>query len=341
MLMPRRGGCIGGDSSFRLLPMATRSSLLSRIDDNTRLAGHNRLALLLFELGDGVLYGINVFKVREVLATPPLRPVPRAHPMVEGMIRVRDRDVLVLKLTTALGIGGEHPSGTAILSEFNRSVQGLLVARVDRIIHTSVEQVQPPPQLDGHRDGFLTAVTRHEGRLVEIIDVEHVLAQVVGKPRELSADWVATQRGRLAGCRPILVADDSRVARAQIVRTLDTLGLPSLVVNDGRAALRALQTAAQQGPLGESFSMLISDIEMPDMDGYRLATEVRGDARLAGLPVVLHTSLSGVFNAALVERVGADRFVPKFHAEDLAQAVVDMLCGGRGTALASGGSGPA
>ena len=131
------------------------------------------------------------------------------------------------------------------------------------------------------------------------------------------------------------------VARAQIVRTLDTLGLPSLVVNDGRAALRALQTAAQQGPLGESFSMLISDIEMPDMDGYRLTTEVRGDARLAGLPVVLHTSLSGVFNAALVERVGADRFVPKFHAEDLAQAVVDMLCGGRGTALASGASGPA
>lgn len=317
------------------------SSLLSRIDDNTRLAGHNRLALLLFELGDGVRYGINVFKVREVLATPPIRPMPKAHPLVAGMMRVREQNVPVLKLASALGLQGEFPTGTTVLSEFNRSVQGLLVARVDRIIHKSVEEVQPPPQLDGHREGFLTAVTRHEGRLVEIIDVEHVLAQVAGPAPEVSSEDIGRLKAELKGPHTVLVADDSRVARAQIVRTLEALGLETLVVNDGRAALRALQAASAQARVEQTFSLVISDIEMPDMDGYRLTTEIRKDPRLAKLPVILHTSLSGMFNQALVQRVGADRFVPKFRPEDLAQAVVETLAQAAeagGTPLASAGS---
>lgn len=318
--------------------MSSTSSLLSRIDENTRLAGHNRLALLLFELGDGVLYGINVFKVREVMSTPPIRPVPKAHPMVRGVMRVRDQNVLVLKLATVLGGSAEGPENTVVLTEFNRSIQGLLVARVDRIIHKSVEEVHPPPNLDGHHQGYLTAVTRHEGRLVEIIDVEQVLSEVAGPPPELSEEVLHSLKPEMAHHGKVLVADDSRVARAQIVRTLEALGLESLVVNDGRAALRALQAAAGHGRISDTFSLVISDIEMPDMDGYRLTTEIRGDSRLSSLPVILHTSLSGMFNEALIKRVGADRFVPKFRPDDLAGAVVAILNGDdetRGTALAA------
>ncbi|MGB1557079.1 MAG: response regulator, partial [Oceanococcaceae bacterium] len=209
------------------------------------------------------------------------------------------------------------------------------------IIHKSVEEVQPPPQLDGHREGFLTAVTRHEGRLVEIIDVEHVLAQVAGPAPEVSTEDIGRLKAELKGPHTVLVADDSRVARAQIVRTLEALGLETLVVNDGRAALRALQAASAQARVEQTFSLVISDIEMPDMDGYRLTTEIRKDPRLAKLPVILHTSLSGMFNQALVQRVGADRFVPKFRPEDLAQAVVETLAQAAeagGTPLASAGS---
>lgn len=318
--------------------MSTTSSLLSRIDENTQLAGHNRLALLLFEIGDDVLYGINVFKVREVMSTPPIRPVPKAHPMVEGVMRVRDQNVLVLSLAKGLGLHGDYPMGTVVLTEFNRSTQGLLVSRVDRIIHKSVEEVQPPPSLDGHRDGYMTAVTRHEGRLVEIIDVEQVLSEVSGPPPELSEDLLHSLQPEFAHHRKVLVADDSRVARAQIVRTLDALGLESLVVNDGRAALRALQAAAGQGDIAEHFSLIISDIEMPDMDGYSLTAEVRKDPRFSSLPVILHTSLSGMFNEALIKRVGADRFVPKFRPDDLAGAIVEILGAtdeAHGTALAA------
>lgn len=315
--------------------MATTSSLLSRIDENTQLAGHNRLALLLFELGNGVRYGINVFKVREVMSTPTIRPVPKAHPMVRGVMRTRDQNVLVIKLATALGEPNSCPEGTVVLTEFNRSIQGLLVARVDRIIHKSVEEVHPPPQLDGHHHGYLTAVTRHEGHLVEIIDVEQLLAEVSGPPPVLSEQVLNALRPEMRHHGKVLVADDSRVARAQIVHTLDALGLESLVVNDGRAALRALQAAVGQGPIGESFSLLISDIEMPDMDGYRLTTEIRSDARMASLPVILHTSLSGMFNEALIQRVGANRFVPKFRPDDLATAVVDILSGSTDAALSA------
>ena len=322
-------------------PVSHPSSLLSRIDDSTRLAGHNRLALLLFELGDEVLYGINVFKVREVLTTPEIRPMPKSHPVVAGVIRVREQNVMVLKLAAALGLPGHLPATTSILTEFNRTTQGLLVSRVDRIIHKSVEEVLPPPNLDGQRDGFLTAVTRHEGRIVEIIDVEHVLSLVSGPAPELSESVVQAVPHAAIANKTVLVADDSRTARAQIVRTLDALGLESLVVNDGRAALRALQAAAESGPATEVFAMVISDIEMPDMDGYHLTSEIRKDPRLRDLPVVLHTSLSGMFNAALVRRVGADRFVPKFHPDDLAKAVtqtLSVLHATDGTALAPDGT---
>jgi two-component system chemotaxis response regulator CheV len=301
------------------------SGLLQSIDRQTQLAGHNRLALLLFRLGGSACYGVNVFKVQEVIACPRLHTVPEAHPLVRGLALVRGRTIPVIDLAIAIG-EAPMPASTpmhVIVTEFNRSVQGFLVGTVDRIANVSVEDVKPPPG-DGAAS-HLTAVTMAAGQLVQIIDVEQVLAQVTGGPRELSSDLRrrADVKGRPAR---ILVADDSRVARNQIGRLLEEIGVEPVQVNDGRQALKYLQSIVDAGQsIASQIAMVISDIEMPDMDGYTLTAEIRRDPRLRDLYVLLHTSLSGRFNHAMVDKVGANRFLPKFAPDELAEAVLQHL----------------
>lgn len=300
------------------------SGLLESIDRSTRLAGHNRLALLLFRLGPRQVYGINVFKVQEVIRRPALTALPASHPLVAGVADIRGRVVPVIDLQRAVDDGPVAASPAhVIVAEYNRSVQGFLVSAVDRIIHVDVATVRPPPETGG--DSYLTAITCHGDELIEIIDVEKVLATVVSERAELSPGLQQQARALNAAGRKVLVADDSRVARARIEKTLAQLGLDCIAVADGREALHQLQRLADQGELVEQLLMVISDVEMPAMDGYRLTTEIRRDPRLESLHVLLHSSLSGVFNKALVERVGADRFIPKFSSEELAQAVIERL----------------
>ena len=298
--------------------------LLDRIDQRTRLAGHNRLALLLFRLGSRQLFGVNVFKVQEVLPRPPLFTLPQLPPAFAGAADVRGRSVPVLDLARAIGHAGEEAEEPKylVVTEFNRSVQGFLVAGVDRIVNIAVEQIQPPPELGGEGN-YLTGVTRHHGELIQLIDVESVLAESMPRHSDAGA-IVALPAG--GGPREVLVVDDSRVARNQIRAVLQQLGLEATLLSDGRQALDHLQALAQNGqPPCERYAMVISDIEMPAMDGYTLTTEIRRDPALRGLFVLLHTSLSGVFNQAMVERVGADDFVPKYSEHELAQRVAARI----------------
>lgn len=300
--------------------------LLDRIDQRTRLAGHNRLALLLFRLGTRQLFGVNVFKVKEVLPRPRLFTLPQLPPAFAGAADVRGRSVPVLDLARAIA----HPAAAGdagepnylVVTEFNRSVQGFLVAGVDRIVNIAVEQIQPPPELGGGCH-YLTGITRHQGELIQLIDMESVLAESAPRSSDLGSLGALPANG---GPREILVVDDSRVARNQIRAVLQQLGLESTLLSDGRQALDHLQALAQNGqPPCKRYAMVISDIEMPAMDGYTLTTEIRRDPALRGLFVLLHTSLSGVFNQAMVERVGADDFVPKYSERELAQRVAARI----------------
>lgn len=297
--------------------------LLNRIDQRTRLAGHNRLALLLFRLGGRQLFGVNVFKVQEVLRRPPLFALPHAPPQVLGSADIRGRTVPVIDLGRAIN----HPESDEtravymVVTEFNRSVQGFLVSSVERIVNIAVEDVLPPPE-HGQGTSHLTAVTRYQGELIQILDVERILAEARQlRPAEVGEGLPG--RGEFVGMGlRVLVVDDSRVARTQIQRVLEELGVEAVLLPDGRQALDHLKSVAAQGePVTERYAMVISDIEMPSMDGYTLTTEIRRDARLQDLYVLLHTSLSGIFNNAMVERVGADAFVAKFSPADLAQYV--------------------
>ncbi|WP_022975798.1 chemotaxis protein CheV [Nevskia ramosa] len=301
------------------------SGLLESIDRSTQLAGHNRLALLLFRLDERQIFGINVFKVQEVIPKPQLSWLPSSHELVRGVADIRGRMIPVIDLNRAIGQPSDEQAAHVIVTEYNRSIQGFLVRAVERIIHVNVEHVRPPPDGAGE-GGYLTAITQYNNELVEIIDVEQVLSDVVGVQASLSEalreEAVSVAHSR----RRVLVVDDSRVARNQIEKTLNQLGIECTLVNDGREALQYLQAlAARDEPINDSLLMVISDVEMPDMDGYRLTTEIRRDPKMKSLYVMLHTSLSGVFNNAMVERVGANKFIAKFSADELATGVLDRL----------------
>jgi len=305
------------------------AGLLDSVDMRTQLAGHNRMELLLFRLGGRQQFGINVFKVQEVIQCPPLTKIPNSHDVVRGVANMRGKTISVMDLSQAIGMRPveDIESSFIIITEYNRTTQGFLVASVDRIINTNWESIMAPPKATG-KGSYLTAITKIDNELVEIIDVEQVMAEICGAHVGVSEsvrEETHLEEGSESGVRKILVADDSVVARNQVKRTLEQIGYEAVLAKSGKDALTQLQEMAEKGPIDEQISLIISDIEMPEMDGYTLTTELRKDPRLQGLYIMLHTSLSGVFNNAMVEKVGANRFIAKFNADELATGVMEAL----------------
>jgi len=305
------------------------SNVMASVDSRTRLAGHNRLELLVFGLGNDQLFGINVFKVREVIRCPQLTEVPRSDSSVRGIADVRGHTLTIIDLADAIGLqrmtDEEVANAFVVITEYNRAVQGFLVKAVDRIVNMSWKEIMPPPT-GTNTSNFLTAVTRVDGRLVEIIDVEQIFSQVVGVSSEISQDVIGRVSNLADEETVVLVADDSFVARSQVKNTLDQMGVKSILCKNGAEALEVLKGWADENlDLIKHLAMVISDIEMPNVDGYTLTTQIRKDPRLKDVYVLLHSSLSGVFNEAMVKRVGADRFIPKFHPDDLAVVVAEVL----------------
>jgi two-component system chemotaxis response regulator CheV len=305
------------------------AGVLDGVDARTQLVGENRLELLLFRLGSNQIYGINVFKVQEVIRSPVLTQVPRANSAVRGIANMRGKTIPVIDLSYALGgpAMSHDDIGNAfvIIADYNRSVQGFLVSWVDRIVNMHWEEILPPPQGSGGR-AYLTAVTRVDEKLVEIIDVEKVLDEIGGASRDVSENIIEETKQKEPQEHHVLVADDSSVARNQIKRTLDQVGIKCTLAKDGKEALDILEEIARRdGPVSDYLSLVISDVEMPNMDGYTLTTSLRKNPKFKDMFVILHTSLSGVFNNAMVKKVGADRFIPKFNPDDLANAVIEGI----------------
>lgn len=298
--------------------------ILEGVNQRTQLVGQNRLELLLFTLGGRQRFGINVFKVREVIPCPPIVRHPNASRSVRGISNIRGKTISMIDLGLALGRPpiDNTKECFVIVTEFNRTIQGFLVRGVERILNINWSEVLPPPKgMD--KTGYMTAVTKLGEELVEIVDVEKILAEVVGVTQDVSAS-VAEAAGEAppTAVRRVLLADDSMVARKQVERGLVQVGIECVSVRDGREALEQLQAWAKDGSLDTQIDMVISDIEMPEMDGYTLTTEIRKDPSLRHLYVMLHSSLSGVFNNAAVKKVGADDWLPKFNADELAGKVL-------------------
>ncbi|KGJ98496.1 MULTISPECIES: chemotaxis protein [unclassified Pseudoalteromonas] len=302
------------------------ASILDSVNQRTQLVGQNRLELLLFKLNGRQRFGINVFKVREVLQCPPLTSMPKSNAYIRGVAHIRGQTISVIDLSMA--VGGRPikniEDSFIIIAEYNRTVQGFLVGGVERIVNMNWEKIMPPPSGAG-RYSYLTAVTEIENELVEILDVEKILNEICPVNTTVSDD-VASQ-GTIQkdlGERIVFIADDSAVARNQVKRALEPLGVTTELAKNGKEALIRLKEIAELdcvNDITERVGLLISDVEMPEMDGYTLTAEIKANPKLAPLHVILHTSLSGVFNQAMIEKVGADDFIAKFNPDELATAV--------------------
>ncbi|MEI8671534.1 chemotaxis protein CheV [Vibrio sp. SA48] len=305
------------------------TGILDSVNQRTQLVGQNRLELLTFRLMGRQRYGINVFKVKEVLQCPKLTLMPNLHRLVKGIAHIRGQTVSVIDLS--LAVGGRPTTDLdkcfVVIAEFNRTIQAFLVSSVDRIVNMHWEAILPPPDGSG-RANYLTAVTNIDNELVEILDVEKILAEISPVDETMDSsigESIAQAEAEKEIVRRILIADDSTVARKQVQRAIESIGFEVVSVKDGKEAYEKLIEMAAEGPIYDQISLIISDIEMPEMDGYTLTAEIRRNSDLKDLYVILHSSLSGVFNQAMVERVGANSFIAKFNPDELGNAVKAAL----------------
>ena len=301
------------------------AGVLEGVDQRTQLAGHNRFEILLFKLVGRQRFGINVFKVQEVIQCPELTQIPQSHAVVCGVAHLRGKTIPVLDLSMSIGMPQleRNSSSYVIVTEYNRTIQGFLVGSVDRIINIGWDQVKAPPGGAG-KDGYLTAVTEIEGELIEVIDVEKVMKEVIGGQETASEEAIDAD---VTGINDhILIVDDSSVARNQVKKVCMQIGIECTLLKDGQEAWEHLSQLVDQGiNVAEHYSMIISDVEMPRMDGYTLAKRIKKNADMKDVYLILHTSLSGVFNTNMVEKVGANKFLAKFDPDSLVKTIQERL----------------
>lgn len=306
------------------------SDLMKDIDERTRLAGTNKLEILLFTLGVDQrtgrreTFGINVFKVREVMRTPALTASPEMPSAVKGMVSLRGALVPVVDLAEYVGMQPGSDREIMIVTEYNRHTQGFLVEAVDTILRLDWSQMRvPPAMLTANLGGMVTAVTElADGRLIMMLDVERVLAETGHQDDDYMFKDIKPVEEELT----VFYADDSSVARAQVQRTLDALGAKAISAVNGRAAWEELQKIASYAKssgraVKEIVQIILTDVEMPEMDGYILTKNIKTDQRFAGIPVIMHSSLSGMSNQKLGFSVGVDEYVPKFEPQRLAETL--------------------
>lgn len=304
----------------------TKPELMNMIDEKTRLAGSNKMELLLFSLGGREIFGINVFKVREVCETIPITKTPNMPAGVEGIISLRGSILPVLDLASCLGMSADTPKTKLIITEFSGHTQAFLVAEVDRIVRVDWDQVKSPQSVSGFNGAKITALTElPSGRLVSILDVEQILSDVIGEEVTPKIDPIVDENPA-----SVFFADDSQLARKKISEVLEQLNLPHQSANNGREAWEKLKAMAdrlteQKETVRSKVGLILVDAEMPEMDGYVLTKNIKSDSRFEGIPVVMHSSLSSIANKKLGQQVGVDAYVAKFQPEELAGTIKGML----------------
>ena len=310
------------------------SDLLRNIDARTKLAGTNKLEILMFSLGKDLrsqreeTFGINVFKVREVMRIPEITRAPDMPASVEGMVSLRGVLVPVIDLAKYIGIETDCKPEIMIVTEYNGQTQGFLVKAVDNILRLDWSSMRvPPAMLLAEMGGLVTAVTElKDGRLVMMMDVEKVLSETSRYDDETIFQTVKP----LGKERMVHFVDDSSVARNQIARTLEAMQVKYASAINGRQAWDELAKMADNADaantqLKKTLHVILTDVEMPEMDGYMLTRKIKADKRFMGIPVLMHSSLSSTSNQQLGKAVGVDEYVPKFEPQKLAQILARLL----------------
>jgi len=310
------------------------STVQQEVDERTNLTGSNKFELLLFRLGaDAVgdrseLFGINVFKVREIVAMPTITAVAGALPHMLGVVNLRGQVIPVIDLPSVVGCKPKTGLNIMLVTEYARTTQGFAVESVEEIVRLDWSQVLSAEA--SAVGGMVTSIARLDGdientRLAQVLDVEQILRQITPSDgKEVDPNNISKLLLK-PGC-VILAADDSAVARGLIEQALNAMGAPFIMTKTGKEAWEKLQsiaaTAATEGKtMRDKVAMVLTDLEMPEMDGFTLTRNIKQDDRFKFLPVVIHSSLSGSTNEDHVKSVGADAYVAKFVAEELAATI--------------------
>ena len=314
------------------------NSVQQEVDERSNLTNSNKFELLLFRLGvdstsgNSELYGINVFKIREIVAMPTVTAVAGSEPHMLGVVNLRGQIIPVMDLPGIVGVKPKTGLNIMLVTEFARTTQAFAVESVDEIVRLDWSQVLSAE--GSHGGGMVTSIARVDGdvqntRLAQVLDVETILRNLTPSDgKDIDENTV----GRLP-LKPgtfILAADDSVVARNLIERGLEAMHAPFVMMKTGKEAWDKLIHIAEgckaEGiPVEDRVALVLTDLEMPEMDGFTLTRLVKQDARFSKIPVVIHSSLSGKTNEDHVKGVGADAYVAKFVAEELAETIRRVL----------------
>lgn len=308
------------------------------IDERTNLAGNSMFELLLFRLGAAAgserreLFGINVFKVREILVMPEVTVMVNAPPSVMGIANIRGQMIPVINLPAVVGCNPTKGLGILLVTEFARTTQAFAVEEVNEIVRLEWKQVL---SAEGHGGGLVTSIARLDGnaentRLAQVLDVEQILRDVFPQQHQAVREDAAIPTLQLPPGTVVLAADDSAVARMMIEQGLKAMNVPYIMTKTGQEAWDRLQSIsasaqAEGKSVRDKVALVLTDLEMPEMDGFTLTRNIKQDIRFRGVPVIIHSSLTGTTNEGHVKSVGADAYIAKFVAEELAITIRDVL----------------
>jgi two-component system chemotaxis response regulator CheV len=309
------------------------------VEERTRLAGNNKFELLLFRLGQSKnsgqreLFGINVFKVREVLVLPHITELANSHAHLMGVANIRGQIIPVIDLPSVVGCNPTKGRTILMVTEYGRTVQAFAVEEVNEIVRMDWNQVLPAENSDG--GALITGIARLDGanantRLAQVLDVEQILKNVLpSTTEEINREAVGPELVLPAGT-VILAADDSAVARSVIELGLKAMGVPYIMTKTGKEAWDRLNQIATDAKaegktVRDKVALVLTDLEMPEMDGFTLTRHIKSDTRFTGVPVVIHSSLTGATNEHHVRSVGADAYVAKFMPREFAATIRGVL----------------
>lgn len=294
--------------------------------------GTNELMILEFTLGDNH-YGINVAKIRNIQKYERVTPVPNAHPSIEGVFMPRDVMITAIDLKNCLGRGEMSPEGLFIITNFNKLDIAFHVDNVLGIHTVSWEDIiKPEVTISSAEEGVAIGIVKKEDRLIIILDFEKIVTDI-NPETGLKVSDINELGERARSNVPILIAEDSPLLNKLIVECLRKAGYDNLThTENGKQAYDIINRCKINGTLQNRVQVLISDIEMPEMDGHRLTKLVKSDEATAHIPVVLFSSLVNEEMKKKGEALGADAQLSKPEIGNLVK-VIDQLVSERGLGM--------
>lgn len=321
------------------------NKIQQEIDERTNLTTANKFEMLLFSIGKSAdmgedepaaLFGINVFKIREIVAMDGLTITTSVgtEPPMLGMVNLRGQIIPVIDMPYVMGCKpAEGGVKILLVTEYSRSTQAFAVEGVAEIVRLEWSDVMSAEAGTGGK--FITSIAKinvgeHAGKLAQVLDVEQIIYDLSPAARLNIVEKDARHHFKLDPNKIVVAADDSRMARTVIEKGLTDMGIPFEMYKTGKEAWNRLQEIEaemkQQGKrVTDRVALMLTDLEMPEMDGFMLTRNIKGDERFRGIPVIVHSSLSGDENQGMTRKAGADGFVGKFSADDLSAEIHRVL----------------